>query len=102
MLKRELLERSARAAGIPGEYSEEWDGILRSDKHDQFGRGELWRPHTDDGETFRLVVSLQIEPHLAMSEKQDDPVVRDLLQKDVLAATRWAVLLTAAEMDRMG
>ena len=31
MMDKALLESAARVAGIPGEYHEEWDAIVRSD-----------------------------------------------------------------------
>lgn len=102
MLIKELLERAARVAGVPGEYHEEWDAIVRSDKHDKYGRGELWRPHADDGEIFRLAVALRIDPSRAVSEQCEHPDVHRLWHSDQIAATRRAILRVAASMDRRG
>jgi|AXCI01.1.fsa_nt_gi hypothetical protein len=100
MMDKALLESAARVAGIPGEYHEEWDAIVRSDECDQYNRGVLWRPHVDDAATFRLAVTLRIELGRAVAEQCHHPDVHELWQKDEIAATRRAVLRSAAGMDR--
>lgn len=100
-MDKALLEQAARAAGVPGEYHEEWDAIVRTDEKDQYGRGVLWRPHADDAEAFRLAVTLRIEPGRAVAEQCDHPDVHELWKKDELAATRRAILRSAASKDRL-
>lgn len=100
-MDKAVLEHAARAAGIPGEYHEEWDAIVRTDEKDQYGRGVLWRPHADDAEAFRLSVTLRISPSRALVEEAHHPDVQRLWQEDEIAATRHAITRAAASMDRL-
>jgi hypothetical protein len=98
MTDRELLEAAAKAAGI-GCYG--WkDGSLMT------FQAEPWNPLTDDGDAFRLAVSLRLcisppDPYLnkvyvsaygagAVEDCGDDPY----------AATRRAIVSAAAEIGR--
>lgn len=95
-MRRVWLEQAARAAGIPGSYHEEWDAIVRTDEQDSFNRGVLWRPHADDAQSFRLAITLGIEPGQALADQRYQDDVVDLLREDVMAASRLAILRVAA------
>ena len=58
---RKLIELAAKAAGISVKYNTHWSGFERQDMADEFGRGVVWNPLNNDGDAFRLMVSLGIE-----------------------------------------
>lgn len=95
MTDKELLERAARAAGIRGRYREDWDAIERSDCRDSFQRGEMWRPHKDDGDAFRLMVDCNMSIIVHLQDVEADGL-SEPLGDDWRAATRRAIVRAAA------
>jgi len=96
---RELLELAAKAAGLGDDVDAEGGGVWI--KPDGFWR--LWNPLTDDGDAFRLAVSLGLlvdaEPERAYVSSEisslDEPA-----RCDLYAATRRAIVRAAAEIGR--
>ena len=105
MTDRELLEAAAKAAGI------DWaDGHESTGLRDQ--NGKVWNPLTDDGDALRLAVKLEMtidtdynggvvagninigfdEPEYGYQEGMG--------KKDLYAATRRAIVQTAAKVGR--
>lgn len=133
---RDLLELAAKAAGIfitkeqfEKECTSPWDPsrepFYNEDKDAVIGwrtwygeEGEIggwepfeWAPHTDDGESRRLEVDLNIEVrfHLAgavpavtatCASDSRIPIMREPWGEDKRAATRLAVLRAAAEIGK--
>ena len=107
---RELLELAAKAAGIDlsgASWGGGRDGFYWV-VDDQSGRVEYWSPLTDDGDAFRLAVTLDL---LLMPYPRDKAVrVTRLDQPDTIvswgtppdpyAATRRAIVRAAAEIGR--
>ena len=101
MSDRELLQLAAKAAGIEGEVTEY--GVCL--KH-----GNIWRPHTDDGDALRLAVKL----HINIEIWDTDNLIRTNIHiknlghgnfqerytTDPYAATRRAITRAAAEIGR--
>ena len=100
MTDRELLECAAKAAGIVLHWHE-------PTKSAWVDGPQTWNPLTDDGDAFRLAVTLELSiipdrtsksmkvfsgtaPIWAEESRKDDP----------LAATRRAIVLAAAEIGR--
>ena len=92
MTDREMLELAAKAAGIEhlsGEYyvsgPELWD----------IERKRWWRPLTNDGDAFRLMVALRLwrdDPDICCIERVEDH------DGDAYAATRRAIVRVAAQI----
>lgn len=64
MADRELLEKAAKAAGI--QLADDIDSSIPSGGLwilGRMGRDEVWNPLGDDGDAFRLMVSLGIEAY---------------------------------------
>lgn len=57
MKDRELLEKAAKAAGIPGQWSERGAYFKMEGSLHYLG---AWLPLTDDGDAFRLAVKLRM------------------------------------------
>jgi len=106
MTDRELLEAAAKAAGIP----HKWIPMLGRMMHIiDAGKCELWNPLTDDGDAFRLMVKLRLEPRfLDLDHPAGPPRVTfhnvaglvELAGNDLLGATRRAIVRAAAEIGR--
>lgn len=94
---KELLELAAKAAGYNVKSHE--DGTLYSD-YKCAGYCGVWKPLTDDGDAFRLAVSLQIDFYV--DGKQAGAWVDDFvclvedIGLDTYAATRRAIVRAAA------
>ena len=92
MTDREMLVLAAKAAGIEhlsSEYyvsgPELWD----------IERKRWWRPLTNDGDAFRLMVALRLwrdDPGICCIERVEDH------DGDALAATRRAIVRAAAQI----
>ena len=98
MSDKELLELAAKAAGITNlmteSYSNEF-GFPLSGADDDNETYQWWNPLTDDGDAFRLAVKLD----LASLYYSDDDYAA--CNQDGYAATRRAIVRTAAEIWRM-
>lgn len=100
MTDRELLELAAKAAGYVLQETE--DGYECN-----FDDSRIWNPITDDGDAFRLMVKLRLQPRQGINLvsvlhpdfKRDDENYRDH-NNDPLAATRRAIVRAAAEIGR--
>lgn len=100
MNDRELLELAAKAAGIKivGENN---DGLCA----EAFGCAVYyWRPLTDDGDAFRLAVTLNIAftpfKAYAAAQKAGHQMVTEPIGGSLLVATRRAIVRAAAEIGR--
>jgi hypothetical protein len=97
MTDRELLELAAKAAGI------EVDCWLDEDPRALTSVG-LWNPLTDDGDAFRLMVSLRTNVHLDSNMVDVDPDgiswFSEAYGTDPYAATRRAIVRAAAEIGK--
>lgn len=111
---RELLERTAKAAGIKILRSRlddpMWRDMLLADAAYANGR-QGWNPLTDDGDALRLAVKLSIDPMFGAQMLDGTRVVEVLFRLagdyetltepvgiDPCAATRRAIVRAAAEM----
>ena len=88
MTDRELLQLAAKAAGIPlqlslGSTERNWAFFVANG-----GPCAPWNPLTDDGDAFRLMVMLQLDPYTYPNEA------------DPCAATRRAITRAAAAMAK--
>jgi hypothetical protein len=109
MSDRELLELTAKAAGI------KFDGIanecgLFAEIYENNCWG-VWNPLTDDGDALRLAVKLSIPFHvfyesgsvIAYGKKSkhhpEGLDIQELFTSDPCAATRRAITRAAAEME---
>lgn len=101
MQDRELLELAAKAAGWK---SWDWLAAPRLNVYDAEGRHDVFDPLTDDGDAFRLAVKLNIE--LGLDPETIQAFVNGFLpvdeprQPDQMAATRRAIVRTAAEIGK--
>jgi hypothetical protein len=101
---RELLEYAAKAAGVELKY-------------DTFGQGPnaareycYWNPLTDDGDAFRLSVSLRLPVVYFHNYPPHEPsrvvisrgkgVVENVEDGDWMRSTRRAIVRAAAEIGR--
>jgi hypothetical protein len=98
MSDKELLELAAKAAGngvyeMGGMYFEQLENGLVA----------KWSPLTDDGDALRLAVeiglSIYMEPFRVGCPTQDDVVWEEVVL-DGFAATRRAIVRTAAEIGK--
>lgn len=115
MTDRELLEMSAKAAGInfvwcsahPSipEYPAEYPVLATKDKRPtSYG----WNPLTDDGDALRLAVKLELTHRIvngtseAFKEKGNfsNYTSKEKIVKDPYAATRRAIVRAAAEIGK--
>lgn len=112
MTDREMLEFSAKAAGIDVRWYQ-GDCLRVADKCNGFAG--KWNPITDDGDALRLAVKcgisvLQFPACIGTGWPQNglpasligfDPPYEDISSgQDVLAATRRAIVRAAAEIGR--
>ena len=110
---RALLEAAARAAGVVPDRSRANGGPSINDGFDTAGNivtdwhnGVTWNPITDDGDAFRLAVSLGIANSCRNGNAQATikrgvffEVFDEPAGTDPMAATRLAVTRAAAAMD---
>jgi hypothetical protein len=112
MNDRELLELAAKAGEIgPVLCYESKRNCLRIGNRESY---RLWRPLGDDGDNFRLMIKLHIQPdfssdHLRTTHypngawyQPGQVVVSDEIsyEDDRYAATRRAIVLAAAEIGK--
>lgn len=98
MTDRELLELAAKAAGIKGRYA---DGVIWY--RNPFGDEVGFNPANDDGDAFRLLVKLKLEPYFAgdnVDMRGFITVFAELYGADPYAATRRAIVRAAAEIGK--
>jgi hypothetical protein len=98
MKDRVLLELAAKAAGIEMWHEDVFTNGLTQKVSDN---GVLrWNPLTDDGDAFRLAVSLKIWPMLRHfgcdATNGEDAMTYERYKSDALAATRRAIVRAAA------
>lgn len=108
MNDKELLELAANAAGI----ELDWD-IPHNSKNpwrmtgtkgcDDYGPASEWNPLTDDGDSLRLAVKLQITPHIddnLTDAESTEGFSTEPHFGDPYAATRRAIVRAAAEIGK--
>lgn len=118
-ITRQHLEDAALAAGITlrKEYQSPGDswkfGLIIYTNNDSLSKPCIWRPHIDDGDAFRLMVStrgaIEVLKHYSWAAAADYDgdgpgalmeVDHDGTQADAARAAREAVVLCAAEVGR--
>ena len=105
MTDRELLEHAAKAAGFSIGFSESTHDEGRPYvRNDDRKTSRWWNPLTDDADALRLAVKLKIEPKWpytgeAWAVKGEALIIEDG-GSDLYAATRRAIVRTAAEIGR--
>lgn len=98
MNDRELLENAAKAAGL--EIST-WSncqagGFLKGES------GKFWNPLTNSGDAFNIAVALCMPVDITDEETVIEGLgIRVPHNEDAFSATRRAVVLAAAEMERL-
>ena len=112
---RELLELAAKAAGFDLPSKDDADEIGRQYDYNlglwvRFPWGWGWfRPHIDDGESFRLAVKLNMDVCVSshhdavsvwFSSQEGATFVRERLGDGRYAATRLTIVRAAAEIGR--
>ena len=103
---RELLELSAKAAGLHVKTWEGHSGTMCAIDDDRHGR--MWMPLTDDGDALRLAVACKLlidtDHCCAMPINRTGEAEGDwsdgMLDDDRGAATRLAIVRAAAEIGR--
>lgn len=107
MTDKELLELAAKAHGGLV-YIPDVDGWIHEDA--QGNRGSWWHPLTDDGDALRLAVMLQISVLMNIvnigAQATDLTLAgvfinEDSIYQDAYAATRRAIVRSAAEIGRV-
>jgi hypothetical protein len=102
MTDRELLEKAALAAGYKWRWYAAPVGQLFQ-IHDGF-LWNYWNPLREDGDAFRLLVALKLEPEwwkTGVSINRDDipPGAIHHIGDDARAATRRAIVRAAAAIE---
>lgn len=112
MTDRKLLELAAKAAGVVGEYVENYStgdyygdqfyvgpdcGILTSEGH----LASVWNPLTEDGDALRLAVKLKFHifidsDDVSVDTPTDEAAIGVIFIDDPYAATRSAIVRAAA------
>ena len=115
MADRELLELTAKAAGIEFADQNNEDVQIQQYVKDAFvlKNGSIWNPLTDDGDALRLAVKLHINiEHLktlqtkmfnevaASPHGRGDCIAFENIENDLYAATRRAIVRAAAEIGK--
>lgn len=109
---RQLLELAAKAVGMELEW---FDG-MNEDTYDQaIHNGDVWDPLNDDGDAFRLAVTLGLRIDASFRTGPNDtngvgvwtpgdqefyPPFWQIGAKDPFAATRGAIVRAAAEIGK--
>ena len=103
MSDRELLELAAKAAGIVAQWDcpERGMMVLSSNGWDT----DSWNPLTDDGDAFRLAVSLNLsfcvgDAYIVIHSAGRPNLVTQQYDGDPYAATRRAIVRAAAEIGK--
>jgi hypothetical protein len=95
MTDRELLERAAKAAGLP----HKWIPMLGKMLHIiDAGNSEDWNPLTDDGDALRLAVKLNIFNTRGPGYEWPVAELFEHHKDNPYAATRRAIVRAAAAM----
>lgn len=104
MNNRELLELSAKAAGIKGIWNDHVGCLVTSSEK------IYWNPLTDDGDALRLAVCLNInlstnqregEKYLGVSQATTSNMSLEVQHRaDPYWATRRAIVKTAAKLGK--
>jgi hypothetical protein len=104
MTDRELLAAAAKAAGMPHTYNEFWSGFYIRNPDGSWVPNHHWNPLTDDGDAFRLMVSLRMNVHLDSNMVDVDPDgvswFSEAYGDDPYAATRRAIVRAAAAIGK--
>jgi hypothetical protein len=104
MTDRELLEAAAKAAGMPHTYNDFWRGFYIRNPNGSWVPNHHWNPLTDDGDAFRLMVSLRMNVHLDSNMVDVDPDgvswFSEAYGDDPYAATRRAIVRAAAAIGK--
>jgi hypothetical protein len=102
MTDKEMLEYAAKAAGIELWHEDVFTNGL-TQKVSENGILQ-WNPLTDDGDAFKLMVQLRLGTLFPTEIGRDRVDVKghteSLALNDPLAATRRAIVRTAAEIGR--
>jgi len=103
MNDKELLELAAKAAGIAGDWSIEFEGI-KVPRRD-YDNWIIWNPLTSDSDALRLAVKLRLElgfpkEYCVWSFGTNGVVCMEDPSNDPYAATRRAIVRAAAEIGR--
>jgi hypothetical protein len=107
MTDRELLEKSAKAAGIKAEWHHGCGNALALLECDTRQPRLYWNPLTDDGDALRLAVkldmSVEISDHEASTYAYAGPSksrtwAMELWRDDKASATRRAIVRAAASL----
>ena len=93
MTDRELLEKAAKAAGIPLM----WSSDERRPPRHAF-TGDVWDPREDDGDAMRLAVKLNLTVHKGFVYTPTGKLFDHRDYANPIAATRRAIVRAAAEM----
>lgn len=109
---KELLELAAKAAGITGEWVEDFNpthdyfysGSRSGFYFDETGNDDfrVWNPLTDDGDALRLAVKLDMQVDISAGEvwvmhsSLLSMIIESLEGADPYAATRRAIVRAAA------
>lgn len=106
MTDRELLEKAAKSAKIPTRWAEDLKGFIYDVDYGYSPR-EMWSPLKDDGDAFRLAVSLNIwpvrqedRPTIVVQKGSAcfDDLVSEPIGDDVCASVRRAIVRAAAAL----
>lgn len=95
---RELIELAARAAGLTVMWSEPFKRYERFTLEKYAGP---WDPLNNDGDAFRLAVSLQMELRVFNGSAYAEPFDGEKVWQDgncPLAVTRRAIVMAAADI----
>ena len=103
MTDRELLQYAAKAAGLGLEWCEAWKCMAKLCADETFAHNSQWHPLVDDGDAFRLAVTLRLcalwQYNGFLVYSSDDYAREDDLS-DPYAAVRRAITRVAAEVGR--
>jgi hypothetical protein len=102
---KKLIELAAKAVGIEhpgGEHCVNGPGVWDCKKMC------WWKPLTDDGDAFRLMISANLEverckdgSRVYVNEYGDAPYMLESgYEQDIFAATRRAIVMAAADIGR--
>jgi hypothetical protein len=109
MTDQQLLERAARAVGIPCPLFYEGDDQRGWGAYVKIGKGHYWRPLDDDGDALRLAIVLHMRVDIVSAgvvvyveaRVEDDPVILRIVEQfsahaDAATAVRRAIVKAAA------
>ena len=105
MTDKEMLELATKAAGW-GTSSWVWSERAGGFRYRVNGEWVVWNPLTDDGDAFRLAVTLKIDIRPSMSGSSKfryavyDGLTYGEVDSDPPSATRRAIVRAAAEIGK--